>query len=751
MIPFLNKNPGLAARSLSVARNAALTLQMRRSSRRRLCAVATLLYVTSVATTASAADRFYLPNGLILPCSTAFSDPMCWIQGQPPGVSDKAIFQAPTVPLYNVNLSNDVGISALSVNASTVNFLLNGRTIKTDVFDVARGTSEVATAMLASGALDTMVIDVGSGSGADGLLQLADVDTTVQRVFVGVIEAIGNNVSRGRLNIGAGSNLQAQDIDIGLNLTSPAHLSELLVSGSGTTVFSNEIRAAVLLNEGKFEDLNEHQSGSDFFGAGQARISVEDGAILRTNRLFLGEPGELVIDGGKVSVEGLISFSNTMSNLVFLDGELEITGALATEKKSVYGDRFGLTNLLIGAEINGGNPLLVLKDSAYIDDSGSTSIGHVNNGEIQLKSGATLRSQTGLVGVLGDGKISVDGAGTRWLLSNELLLGSSGDAIVEITNGGLVTSGSAVVGDTALMIFNAPNRGAAVTIDGVNSEWQVTGDLSIGGDANGTSAPSSLTVRNNARIDVGGSITNSVPGTLNVSGGTLLATSVVNTGQFNLDGSHGASTVNAIVVNQGGSVNLSNNAEVTFHQDFSIDSTASLNIETGSKALFEAVFASANPSITGGGQISLGGSFSPGSSPIRMLIEPDLELLSSHELTMEIGGISRGSEYDVIDVFGNLTLGGTLIVELKDFGGGLFIPQAGDEFALFGAGVIAGSFDEFVFGELDPGLRWMFSVQADVVGGVDVATLSVAAVPLPASAMLLLLPLAGLLRVRRHP
>jgi len=69
------------------------------------------------------------------------------------------------------------------------------------------------------------------------------------------------------------------------------------------------------------------------------------------------------------------------------------------------------------------------------------------------------------------------------------------------------------------------------------------------------------------------------------------------------------------------------------------------------------------------------GTLSPGFSPVRLHAE-NLEIGGSGELVMELGGLSGGSEYDQLDVAGDLDLDGTLQVMLIDG----FAPDVGDTF-----------------------------------------------------------------------
>lgn len=153
----------------------------------------------------------------------------------------------------------------------------------------------------------------------------------------------------------------------------------------------------------------------------------------------------------------------------------------------------------------------------------------------------------------------------------------------------------------------------------------------------------------------------------------------------------------------------------------------------------------------GGGLVELGTSFRPGDTPDgRFFSEGSITLLETHRLTMEVGGTVQGLEYDSLELAGVLFLGGALEVDLiPGISADVFAPELGDAFTLFTADAILGAFGAFDFAPLGEGLKWEFEIYTDAIGSLDIGVLSVTAVPLPASASLLLMPLLALWRKRR--
>jgi hypothetical protein len=131
------------------------------------------------------------------------------------------------------------------------------------------------------------------------------------------------------------------------------------------------------------------------------------------------------------------------------------------------------------------------------------------------------------------------------------------------------------------------------------------------------------------------------------------------------------------------------------------------------------------------------GGYSPGGSPAEIGFGGNL-VLAAGAILMELGGRTPGGQYDVLDVAGDLGLGGTLDVALI-YG---FVPHAGDAFDLFNWGGVAGEFEAVNLPALGGGLGW------DTSNLYSTGTVSV--VPEPAALALLALGAAALLR-RRSP
>ena len=157
--------------------------------------------------------------------------------------------------------------------------------------------------------------------------------------------------------------------------------------------------------------------------------------------------------------------------------------------------------------------------------------------------------------------------------------------------------------------------------------------------------------------------------------------------------------------------------------------------------------------LTGDGQINgdinNAGTVGPGNSPGLLSIDGVYSQSVSGILTIELGGLSAGTGYDVLDITGTANLAGTLDVDLFDLGGGLFSPTLGDTFDILFAETIAGEFDILSLAGLNNGLGWEVSYLLDDLGD-DIVRLSVQAVPIPAAFWLFGSGMLGLIGISRR-
>ena len=112
----------------------------------------------------------------------------------------------------------------------------------------------------------------------------------------------------------------------------------------------------------------------------------------------------------------------------------------------------------------------MLEDSLYVAYGALT----VQNGGQVFSSQGWIGQRPGPAGETGgDGTVTVDGVGSAWTMSNQLVIaaGAGDTGALSVQNGGVVSSVRGVVG------YDTGSDGA-VTVDG--STWTNSGELTVG-------------------------------------------------------------------------------------------------------------------------------------------------------------------------------------------------------------------------------------------------------------------------------
>jgi hypothetical protein len=268
---------------------------------------------------------------------------------------------------------------------------------------------------------------------------------------------------------------------------------------------------------------------------------------------------------------------------------------------------------------------------------------------------------------------------------------------------GTLTGGTyRVTGTLSFDGANIVTNAATIVLDTPGS--RITDEVSQDGLRNFTANTGSFTVQGGRSLSTTGDFTNS--GTMNVAGGSAFnvggSTYVQSAGTTNVNGSLSAGSLVDI---RGGT--LSGNGLV-------------------------------GPNVKNGGIVVPGESSVAGT----LFIGGDYTQTTGGTLDIDIGGLTAGTDYDVLRVFGNAVLAGTLDVDLING----FNPMGGAFFDIlvtgfFGPGSVSGT-----FGTLDlpvsPFGTWRIEYLSDRVR-IDF-------VPEPPSILLMVVALGILAVVQRH-
>jgi len=267
-----------------------------------------------------------------------------------------------------------------------------------------------------------------------------------------------------------------------------------------------------------------------------------------------------------------------------------------------------------------------------------------------------------------DNKVVVDGEGSSWNNSGNILLGNNNGNrnSISISNGGTVTADSMEIGKGSWSSSIARADNNRVEVSGSGSRLDVSGTVTIG---------NSYATGNQLSVSNGGAVTAE---TISIASG------------------------NSLVLDQGGTLSLSG--------DFDSNQPGSLSFNGGVLSVEGMVsgFTTLNANTrletaNLNGHFTVHGTFAPGNSPADSIVNGSLTIASDGTLEMELGGYGLGTEYDRLTVTGLGELDGTLDVVFLDG----FAPTNGASFDLFNwDGGVNGTFSDINSSTLPEGLSW---------------------------------------------
>lgn len=504
---------------------------------------------------------------------------------------------------------------------------------------------------------------------------------------------------------------------------------------------------------------------------GRVLVTGEGSAWTIGNSLFVANEGvgELIIaDGATVTTE------NDNDSWVGFDagstGTIELTGAgssLTTDQFVVGYQGDGTLSVLDGAVMTSSGSWIgydSTSDSSARVGGGAQwlaprllLVGGFGSGRLDIIDGGVARTGLSFVasGINGRGTALVEGANSAWITNGDFYLGGDetsvkGEGDVTVRDGGIIeVDGILRVFDHSrfhleggtLRVGQLDLRGAFEFDSGTLA--LTASDLRIGGDHGIPGLfEHSLLLADDQHVEVvNGTAEIDADGTLGViDGASFEARGVTNRGEvlvnsatlhstaqlFN-DGTLGATDATLRIdggLDNLGAMRLTDTRIIGDVYNATEIVLAGRNVFTGAL--------SGNGVYTGNGSAVLEGSLSPGNSPGLTQFGGDVEFGDEHTLTIELAGLSPGMMYDQMQVAGELTLGGTLEVELLDG----YAPTAGDVFDIAIAAFIHGDFAERLLPTLATGLRWR-SLQLSDALGRDLYRLEVSAVPVPGAVWLM--------------
>jgi T5SS/PEP-CTERM-associated repeat protein len=238
----------------------------------------------------------------------------------------------------------------------------------------------------------------------------------------------------------------------------------------------------------------------DVSGAGNSWTNVGSSLLgynLGGGAIIIGDTGQgtlLVENGGAVRTTG-------QTGSVLIGNSLGSTGIVTV------GNGIG-TSILTNAGPNG------YPGNFYVGYDGTGTLNVNAGGSVSGFADMTVGVDAGSVG-----NVNVNGGSLNTSLNNgALTVGGQGIGTVSVTNGGQLTSSFATIGEAL------GSAGSSVTVDGLGSDWNITGaGLEIG-----TAAAGALTIQNSGVVNLNGA-----SGQVEVSNGTATGTLTIDDGQLN--------------------------------------------------------------------------------------------------------------------------------------------------------------------------------------------------------------------------
>ena len=275
-------------------------------------------------------------------------------------------------------------------------------------------------------------------------------------------------------------------------------------------------------------------------------------------------------------------------------------------------------------------------------------------------------------------------------------------SLLDLQRGTLNVTNQALTIGTGGLLGNTLDLNDHMTVNvtlGITNQGLVTGDGQIGGPFANAAAGElraepgrSLTLTGSGNTNAGAinlygglleftqNLTNNAGGFISGNGTLIVSNGLTNNGTMNFSGL--ANVVGDMTNSVGAKIISSGGGPTTFFDD--VANQGEIRTSTGSFTVFFGSV-SGTGTFTGLGTVNFEGDLKPGNSPAAVNFAGDVVFGPDATLEVEIGGTTAGSEYDQINVAGQLSLAGTLEISLING----FTPSAGQSFDILNWGSLA--------------------------------------------------------------
>jgi T5SS/PEP-CTERM-associated repeat protein len=264
-----------------------------------------------------------------------------------------------------------------------------------------------------------------------------------------------------------------------------------LTIGAGATATIGRDLFVGNVNQGELTIQNGGQvdTGGELKLGGAGTLNITGGTLNATGAVTMATGSSLTLDGGSLTAAAGLD-NSAGGTLDFRDGTLTVTGGVFAPNAGGPTDDFSIDGPS-AVEL----PQLTIGAGASASIGRDLSVGGSNQGRLTIENGGTVSNAAGQVGT---GTVIVDGAGSTWTNSGNLLLGGSfNSGTLTIQNGGSVSNASvSIIGSSS-----------SATIDGVGSTWTNSSSLILNG--------STLNITNGGTVSsASGSLSDSIDSSL---------------------------------------------------------------------------------------------------------------------------------------------------------------------------------------------------------------------------------------------
>ncbi len=598
-------------------------------------------------------------------------------------VSADALFR-----LTNVNNliqgRGQIGVNLITVtNQATINANISGQTLTLDPASATNAFLNTGTLEASSGGILIL-----TGNGGGGFTNTTGTITALDGSQVQLTNGV--TITGGTLSsTGSGAIVVNGGQDVFLNsLTTVGTISVSNNAALHTTGTISNIGTLTLNSIGNNTDLSL-AADTTLAGGGTVTLSGNTASRITGDGVFnLVNADNLIQGQGQIGLNQI-----TVNNQSIINAN--ISGQTLTLDPANSGIGFLNNNGLIEAS-NGG--ILVLTGNGGGSFTNNGTISALDGSTVRLVSGVSitggtlLGGGTGVVRVVGGDNAFITDLMTlgTFVVDNNAALHTAGT----ITDSGTITLNSAgnntdftLAADTTLAgngtLILAANNAARVTGDALfrltNAEATIQGQGQFGANA--------ITITNQASINAnvsGQTLTidpansanafrNEASGTTQASNGGILVLSGNGGGDFTNFGTISAVSEGAIQLT--GTLNSSGTVDIG-SDTLSVTGAGAYNQTAGTFRLAGGTVTSTNALNFMGGVVDAQGSInasitnsanlSPALGGSGLLVTGNVSLLSASQLTLQLGGLTQGSQYSFMNVNGTVSLGGQLVLSFAN-------------------------------------------------------------------------------------